>query len=330
LQVAPGSSQVRSPEWCRSQRKLSPGCPCLSSALPEGVSIFRPDHRRSDPDFHGGWELADLGGQSSTKGPRRPVQPHRQGEEAARVHTSTEVCTVAGVRTPSKSRKVAEPLPVAVLYVRVSTGQQAESGLSLEQQERTLRQAAEIAGYAQVRVIVEAGVSGKSMRNRPALREALELLAQGQASALLVAKIDRLARNTRDTLHLADLADAQGWRLMALDLALDTATPVGRLVLTVLAGVAEMERKRIGERHKDWHAAKRERGLVWGRDAGPCTEIPDQVRTLIVRQRDRGLSLRAIAEYLTTEGVPTARGGTWHASTIAAILKSPSTTLIAS
>jgi DNA invertase Pin-like site-specific DNA recombinase len=234
------------------------------------------------------------------------------------------------VSTSSKSRKPVKPLHVAVLYVRVSTGQQAESGLSLEQQGRTLRQAAEAVGYADVRVMVEAGVSGKSMKNRPALREALDLLAQGQASALLVTKIDRLARNTRDTLQLADLADAQGWRLMALDLALDTATPVGRLVLTVLAGVAEMERKRIGERHKDWHAAKRERGLVWGRDAGPRTETPDHVRTLIVREHDRGLSLRAIAEHLTTQGVPTCRGGAWHASTIAAILKSPSTTLIAS
>lgn len=227
------------------------------------------------------------------------------------------------MRTPRKSRRpVAQA--VAVLYVRVSTGQQAESGLSLEQQERNLRSAAEVAGFTEVRVIVEAGVSGKSLRNRPALAEALDLLATGEASALFVTKLDRLARNTRDTLHVVDLADKEGWRLVALDLALDTGTPVGRLVLTVLAAVAEMERQRIGERHREWHAAHRARGSVWGVDAGPRQETPAHVVERIVSERQAGTSLRVIAEQLNAENVPTARGGKWHASTVSAILHSPS------
>lgn len=216
---------------------------------------------------------------------------------------------------------------MAVLYLRVSTGQQVDSGLSLEQQERTLRLAAQTHGFEDVVVFREEGASGKSLRNRPALVQALTLLAGGQAAALVVSKLDRLSRSTRDTLQLCDLADRQGWRLLSLDLGLDTATPTGRLVLTMLAAVAEMERSRIAERHRDWHAAKRQRGLVWGVDEGPRPEVPDEVRGRILRERQAGDSLRVIADRLNTDEVPTARGGRWHASTIAAILDSPTATV---
>lgn len=223
-----------------------------------------------------------------------------------------------------RTRKLLERPSVALLYIRVSTGQQAESGLSLEHQEQTLRQSAAGYGFAEVVVLREEGISGKSLRNRPALQQGLDMLAKGEAAALLVSKMDRLSRSTADTLHLAGLADRQGWRLLSLDLGLDTATPTGRLVLTMLAAVAEMERSRISERHVSWHAAKRERGLVWGVNEGQKALLPDSVRRRIVTERASGRSLRAIAEGLTSDGIPTAKAGTWHASTIAAVLRSPS------
>lgn len=230
-----------------------------------------------------------------------------------------------------RARRTVERPSVAIAYLRVSTGRQAESGLSLEQQERQLRHAAEVAGYAEVLIVREEGVSGKAIRNRPALLGALDLLATGQAAALLVAKMDRLSRSTRDTLHLCDLADKQGWRLMSLDLNLDTGTPTGRLVLTLLAAVAEMERARIGERHRDWHAAKRERGLVWGVDEGPRSQTPEGVRRRVQDERAQGVSLQRIADGLNADGVPTTRGGAkWHASTVSALLASPSLRGVAS
>lgn len=224
------------------------------------------------------------------------------------------------------ARRIVERPSVAVLYLRVSTAQQAESGLSLEQQERQLRHAAEASGFASVEVVREEGRSGGSFRNRPGLAHALDLLASGQAAALLVAKMDRLSRSARDTLAVLDLAERQGWRLVALDLGLDTATPTGRLVLTMLAAVAEMERARIGERHRDWHAAKRARGLVWGRDEGPRSPVPAEVRARIVAERSAGASLRVIAAGLDADGIPTANGGArWWPSTVAGVLNSPET-----
>ena len=234
------------------------------------------------------------------------------------------------MNSPKRSRRIVERPSVAVLYVRVSTGQQVDSGLSLEHQERTLRAAAEAAGYREVLVLREEGVSGKSLRNRPALAEALRLLAVGQAAALLVSKLDRLSRSTRDTLTLCDLADREGWRLISSDIGLDTSTPTGRLVLTMLAAVAQMERARIAERITERHAAERTRGVKWGIDKGPRPLISAQARARIVAERHAGKSLRVIAQGLNSDKVPSGKGGTWYASTVSHVLTSPSTERAAS
>jgi len=226
------------------------------------------------------------------------------------------------------SRPSNERPSVAVLYTRVSTVGQVDSGLSLEQQERSLRQAATAAGYEDLVLLSDEGVSGKSMQNRPALRQALDLLADGSAGALFVSKMDRLGRKTRDALDIVDLADAQGWRLVALDLGLDTASPVGRLVLTILAAVAEMELQRISERHRDWHAAKRARGSVWGVDEGPRSSVPIEVRRRVLANRHAGMTLQAIADSLNADGIATPRSATWSTSNVAALIESPASAAV--
>jgi DNA invertase Pin-like site-specific DNA recombinase len=98
----------------------------------------------------------------------------------------------------AKSVKKSE---LALVYIRVSSLRQAEEGLSLEAQERTLKAQAEADGYL-VEVIREEGKSGKSVRNRPALLSALEKLNKGEASALYVTRLDRLARSLSDLLTI--------------------------------------------------------------------------------------------------------------------------------
>ena len=210
---------------------------------------------------------------------------------------------------------------LALLYIRVSTVQQATDGVSLGAQERELISAASLAGYTEVEMVREEGRSGKSIKGRPELRSALDRLNKGQAVALFVTRVDRLARSTKDFLTIIDQANQHSWRLVLLDLNLDTSTYQGRFVVTIMGALAEMERAIIGERQKDVHRDRRAQGKVWGVDLGPKSKIPLDVTERIRDMREKGMSYHAIAAQLNADGVPTALNGQqWHGSTIRKML----------
>ena len=205
---------------------------------------------------------------------------------------------------------------IAYCYARVSTQLQVEDGISLDAQERQLRYAAELAGYDVV-MLREEGRSGKNIRNRPVLKQALEDLDAGKAAALYVTRIDRLARSTQDFLSVIDRSQKNNWRLALLDIGLDTATHQGRFVVTIMAAMAEMERGMISERQKDIHKDRREQSKRWGIDLGPKPVIEQEIREEISRLRDAGMSYKAIADKFNAEGIATSHGGKqWYASTV--------------
>jgi len=205
---------------------------------------------------------------------------------------------------------------LALLYARVSTAIQANDGMSLDAQERDLIRAAESAGYMNYEIVREEGRSGKSISGRPAIRSALQRLESKDASALFVTRIDRLARSTRDFLSIVDHSEKYGWRLVLLDLNLDTSNYSSRFVVTIMSALAEMERAIIAERQKDVHRDRRETGKVWGVDLGPKTKVPLEIRELIVTYRNAGLSYAKIADRLNADGVPPVRGEKWYASAV--------------
>lgn len=205
---------------------------------------------------------------------------------------------------------------IALLYARVSTQMQVNDGMSLGAQERELRRAAELAGFTEIELLREEGRSGKSIQGRPVLREALDRLDRGDAGAIFVTRIDRLARSTKDFLSIVDRANANGWRIVMLDLNLDTATYQGRFVVTVMSALAEMERAIIAERQKDVHKDRREKGLKWGVDLGPKPRIDDELYETLKKYRSRGMSYRAIADRLNKDGVKTAFNKKWHPTTV--------------
>lgn len=224
--------------------------------------------------------------------------------------------TSKGCMTISSKKK-----QVALLYARVSTQLQVSDGQSLSVQERSLRKAASAAGYKKTELMKEEGRSGKSITGRPVLRECLDMLDKGQATALFVTRIDRLARSTQDFLSIIDRATKNDWRIVMLDLNLDTASYQGRFVVTIMSALAEMERAIIAERQKDVHRDRRENGKVWGVDLGPKSKVSEEVRTRVLEDRAKGVSFHEIARALNKENVPTSAGGKWHASTIANIVK---------
>jgi|TARA_B110000977_G_scaffold169734_1_gene219893 DNA invertase Pin-like site-specific DNA recombinase len=208
----------------------------------------------------------------------------------------------------------------ALLYARVSTAMQVNDGVSLDVQERQLITAAEFHGFEEWDVIREEGKSGKNIKGRPVLQKALKDLESKEADALIVTRIDRLARSTSDFLSIVDVATKHGWRLILLDLNLDTSSYQGRFVTTVMSALAEMERGIIAERQKDVHKDRRAQGIVWGKDMGPMNRTPQELKDRILSERSSGRSYREIASRLNNEEIPTQNGKSWYATTVKNIL----------
>lgn len=197
-------------------------------------------------------------------------------------------------------------------YVRVSTEEQTNSGAGLEAQRRAIVAECERRGWQLVELIDDAGFSAKDLK-RPGVQEALRVLEAGDASALVVAKLDRLSRSMLDFAGLMARAQQQGWALVALDCAVDTTTPAGEAMAHLLATFAQFERRLISQRTKEALAVKKAQGVQLGRPSN----VPEEVMSRIVRERAAGRSYAAIADALTAEGVPTAQGGRrWHAATV--------------
>ena len=150
-------------------------------------------------------------------------------------------------------------MPTAIGYARVSTTDQAETGESLELQQRKVRAAAEIGDYELVDVLVDAGESAKSL-HRPSAARLLDLVKARKVDAVIVHKLDRLTRSVRDLADLLDLFDRCGVALVSVTESLDTSSAAGRLVLNIMVSVGQWEREVIGERTRDALQAKKARG----------------------------------------------------------------------
>ena len=135
----------------------------------------------------------------------------------------------------------------------------------------TLDQKASI--EAQARDLTAAGcerlfseqVSSVDLANREQLTQALDFIREGDA--LVITKLDRLARSVGHLLSIMDTIKAKGADLRILNMGIDTATPTGKLMLTVLGGIAEFEREIMLERQREGIAKAKAEGKYKGRKA---------------------------------------------------------------
>lgn len=146
-------------------------------------------------------------------------------------------------------------------YVRVSTGEQ-----KLDLQEDALKHA------GCIRIFSEK-VSGKSVE-RPELSKVLDYLREGDT--LVVYKLDRLSRSTKDMLTIAEQLKSKGVNLKSLSDDIDTSTPYGAFFFTVCAAFAQLEREMIVSRTRAGLDSAKQRGRVGGR---PSSVTPEKART---------------------------------------------------
>jgi DNA invertase Pin-like site-specific DNA recombinase len=219
-----------------------------------------------------------------------------------------------------------------VAYYRVSTRQQGDSGLGLEGQVAVVEAYAKATGATIVRSYREVETGKRA--DRPELQKALADCKRSKAT-LVIAKLDRLARNMAFTANLME----SGVDFVACD-----NPHANRLTIHILAAVAEDEAKRISDRTKAALAAYKARGGKLGaarpegrkldaeasakgrQQAGQVLKaLADDayadLAPMLVELQDSGLSLREIAERLNQEGHTTRRGRPWNQTQVMRVLK---------
>jgi DNA invertase Pin-like site-specific DNA recombinase len=203
-------------------------------------------------------------------------------------------------------------------YLRVSTQDQADSGLGLDAQRHAINLQAALRGWTEVTWLQDAA-SGKDTE-RPGLTEALTLLASGKADVLVVAKLDRLSRSLVDFADVLATARTQGWNLVVADLNLDLASPHGEFTAYILAAVAQLERRLISDRTRSALAAAQRNGVVLGRPAG---DLSSATLTRVGEMSSAGHNLTEIAKKLTEDKVllPSGRLGTWHPAQVRRVMR---------
>lgn len=205
----------------------------------------------------------------------------------------------------------------------MSTDKQGRSGLGLEAQQEAVSHFVHARSSSLISEIVE--VESGTRADRPMLAEALRLCRVHRAT-LLIAKLDRLARNVAFISNLME----SGVEFEAVDFP-----SANRLTIHILSAVAEHEAGMIRERTRSALAAAKKRGVKLGGDRGnlPAVALKGALRSAEVRKanaasrandlgplildlRDRGLSVRRIADELNSRSITTARGGEWGPSQV--------------
>jgi len=213
-----------------------------------------------------------------------------------------------------------------IAYFRVSTARQGDSGLGLEAQRAKVQQMADERGAAVVAEFVEVE-SGRKV-DRPQLAAALAE-ARKRKGVIAVAKLDRIARDAELLLRLTREAASNGMGgFLFCDLPdVDATTAAGRMVLTVMASVAEFEARRISERTREALAAAKARGVKLGglrpntltrNDAARDRALAstERLRPILTAMAAQGASLRGMSSALAAAGTITKTGQPWSPSTV--------------
>ncbi len=226
----------------------------------------------------------------------------------------------------------------AAIYVRVSTEDQAKEGFSLDAQLERLRSYCSARGWKVYREYVDDGYSGRTT-SRPAYRRMLEEIDSWDV--LLVMKMDRIHRNSRNFMEMMDLLRKKNKEFVSMTESLDTSTAMGRFVVDIIQRIAQLESEQIGERVLAGmeQKARTEVERLGDRhpylgfahpygytyESGELRVKPEEARyvRMIFEEYRKGRTLDEICRMLNEMKVPTKKGGKWAKFTVSRILKNP-------
>jgi DNA invertase Pin-like site-specific DNA recombinase len=226
--------------------------------------------------------------------------PQRSGPEDWRI-----------VQTTQKWRSDLSGKPV-LGYASVSALESGENGEGFRAQAESIVSECKRLGLPLLQIVRELEPDHDKGRNRPGLSYALRRISAGEAQGLVVAELSRLSRSAAELGEVLDRLSRSEARLVAVEQRLDTVDADGELAARVLIEVSDWERRRLAERTR--------KGLQAARQKGPpsVADYPE-LQGRILRMREDGMTLHAIADRLNEDGVPTLRGGAkWRPSSVQA------------
>ncbi len=140
--------------------------------------------------------------------------------------------------------------PLGVIYIRVSTEEQAKKGISLAAQEEALKNYASALGYNVSKIYREEGKSGKDIKGRPEMRQLLEDAQTHKFQAIFIYKLDRFSRSLRDLIDTIEKLKEWGIDFISLQDKIETTSASGKLMFHIISAFAEFERNVTSERTK--------------------------------------------------------------------------------
>ncbi len=219
-------------------------------------------------------------------------------------------------------------MKTVVGYIRVSTDKQEALGVSLQAQEKRIRDYCAIMDAELIDIMKDAS-SAKTIAGRPAMRRLLDLARSGAVNTVIACKLDRMFRNTVEAIITIRELDALGVGIVILNFGgqpLDTFSPQGKAFIGMMSVFAEFERNLIAERTRDALRHKRDSGeqysrtppYGWRYEEGMMLEDPDEQMALrhIYKAVRSGMKPTAIAtslkvhEFMTRSGKPLWQPGT--------------------
>lgn len=230
----------------------------------------------------------------------------------------------------------------AAIYARVSTTEQADEGYSIDEQIRVLREYCKREGYVIFDEYVDRGISGKSIKGRPAIQQLLQDADEKKFDLVLVWKMNRLARNSVDLMNMVEMFNRKNIVFRSYTENYETETPAGKLQFQMLAAIAEYERNNIAENVKMGMLARAKEGRwngghVLGYDVVEIEGVNKKRKNtgLVINEREAsiirkifhlyttGNGYKSIANQINKAGYRTKLGKTFSLNAIKTIVTNP-------
>ncbi len=244
----------------------------------------------------------------------------RLGREEAEAEKEREGEAPSEAAQPPAEAPPAVPVPdqTKVLgYVSVEQNGDPEAG-GMREQAQSIDSLCRRRGWHLLELVRDVEAAGGGSLKRPGLMYAVERVAKGEASCIVVSELSRLTNSAVDLSRVLESVARANGRLVVMDVGLDTASDAGRIAANSLLRVGSWERRRVLESTRKGLAAARARRAAAGL---PAVEDIPALKQRILEMRAEGMTLQAIADQLNEEGVPTMRGGQlWRPSSVQAAL----------